>query len=159
MRVKLVPPPPDDLQDVAVAQRAVPLVPSPENDCCALIMERTDVGSRDVASTWLTFLRGVGLVRETERGFVRTRREPTRDALATGLEAGVLGARELLAALSADPLSADEAFEVVRDRVPGWERAKDHAWESTWRTRTEYLLGWLVLAGRAERLDGGYVRA
>ena len=159
MRVKLVPPSPEELDTVAAAQRAVPLVPSPEADCCALLVERIDVGSRDVAATWLTFLRGLGLVRETERGFVRTREDPTRAAIAAGLEDGVLGARELLDALTTDPTSVDEAFEVVRKRVPRWERVKDHAWESTWRTRTERLLGWLVLAGQAERVGDEYVRA
>lgn len=157
MRVKLVPPPPDDLDTVAEAQRAVPLVPSPEDDCCAFLIDRVGVESRDVASTWLAFLRGLGLVRETDRGFVRTREDPTRATIAVGLETGVFGARELLEALSTEPLSADEAFEVVRERVPRWERAKDHAWESTWRTRTERLLDWLVLGGRAERVDDGYV--
>lgn len=159
MRVKLVPPPPDDVEALARAQRAVPLVPGTEADCCARIQERLGLESRDVARTWLTFLRGLGLVREGQRGFVRTRWKPTRGALANGLEDGILGVRELLGALGTEPMTADEAFEAVEARVPRWERERDHDWRSTWRTRVGYLLEWLVLAGLAERVGDGYVRA
>lgn len=159
MRIKLVPPPPDDIGALETAQRAVPLVPSAEADCCARLQEGLDLPSRDVARTWLTFLRGLGLVREGQRGFVRTRWRPTRGALANGLVEGVLGARELLGALGADPLTAEEAFAAVEARVPGWERAKGRDWRSTWQARVGYLLDWLVLAGVAEREGDGYVRA
>lgn len=158
MRVKPVPEPADSLDTVAEAQRAVPLVPGSEADCCALLMDRIDLGARDAARTWLTFLRGVDLVRETDRGFVRTAAAPTRSTLAAGLESGVLGARELQAALGDDPLTVAAGFAAVRELVPRWERDRDPTWEDAWRARTERLLGWLVLAGLAERVEGGYVR-
>lgn len=159
MRIKLVPPPPAELSAVRVAQRAVPLVPGTEADCCGRIAARLDLASPDVARTWLAFLRGLGLVREGQRGFVRTGVEPDRATVAEGLETGVFGARELVAALDADPTTVDEAFDVVRGHVPPWERDRDPGWAGTWRTRVDHLLGWLVLAGLAEPVEGGYVRA
>jgi len=159
VRVKPIPPPPDDLDAVRAAQRAVPLVPGSEADCCALLVERLDLRSRDVARTWLTFLRGLGLVAEGDRGFVRTRVEVDRERLAGGLLDGVFPARELLDALDAGPVTGDAAFEAVEDAIPPWERAKDHDWRGTWRTRVSYLLDWLVMAGLAERVEGEYVRS
>lgn len=159
MRVKPVPEAPAELGVVAAAQRAVPLVPGSEADCCALIMDRLDLAGRDAARTWLTFLRGLGFVRETDRGFVRTREPVDRASLASGLTAGVFGARELRGALDAEPLTPGEAFGVIRPLVPRWERARDPGWEATWRERTDRLLEWLVLAGLAARAEGGYVAA
>ena len=158
MRVKPIPPPPEDLDAVGGAQRAVPLVPGSEADCCTLIADRLDLRSRDVARTWLTFLRGLGLVAETERGFVRTRVDVDRERLASGLVDGVFPARELLDALGPEPIDADEAFAAVEGTIPRWERAKEHDWRGTWRTRVGYLLDWLVLAGLAELGEDGYVR-
>ena len=159
MRFKLVPPPPDDVEVVRDVQRDVPLVPGSEADCCVRIMDTLDIGSRDVARTWLTFLRAIGLVGRSRRGFVRTGREPDRATLAAGLKAGVLGASELVDALDREPTTADEAFGSVERLIPPWERARDPNWEAIWRTRVDHLLGWLVLAGLAERVDGGYVTA
>ena len=158
MRVKPIPPPPGDLEAVRAAQRAVPLVPGSEADCCTLIADQLDLQGRDDARTWLTFLRGLGLVAEGQRGFVRTRVEVDRERLAEGLLAGVFPARELLHALDSEPLTADEAFDAVEAEIPRWERTKDHDWRGTWRTRVGYLLDWLVLAGLAERREDGYVR-
>lgn len=159
MRVKPVPPPPADLDDVETAQRAVPLVPGSEADCCGRLMDALDLRSRDVARTWLTFLRGLGLVREGELGFVRTDIDPERATIADGLSAGVFGARELVENLGEDPRQTDEAVDAVLDAVPRWERDRDPGWRETWRTRAGHLLGWLVLAGLVDRVDGGYVRA
>lgn len=158
MRVKPIPEPPDDLDAVRRAQRAVPLVPGSEADCCTRLMDELDLPSRDVARTWLTFLRGLGLVREGERGFVRTRVDVDRETVAAGLREGVFGARELLDAMGDEPLDVGEAFDAVEDDVPRWERAKDWNWRATWRTRVEHLLGWLVLAGLVRRVEAGYVR-
>lgn len=159
MRFKPVPPPPDDVETVRAAQRAVLLVPGSETDCCTRIADRLDLASPDVARTWLTFLRGLGLVREGQRGFVRTTREPDRVVVAEGLRSGVFLASELLEALGDEPTTVEAAFEQVVGHVPRWERDKDHDWEGTWRARVESLLGWLVLAGLAEREASGYVRA
>jgi hypothetical protein len=157
-RFKLVPPPPDSLDGVAAAQRAVPLVPGTEDDCCARLSRRLSLPSRDVARVWLTFLRAVDLAAERDAGFVRLSREPTAAHLRRALLDGVYGAREIHEALGPEPLDADAAFERVADAVPHWERQKDpRGWRETWRERVDRLLGWFVLVGLAERRDGGYV--
>lgn len=161
MRFKPVPAAPESLDAVAAVQRAVPLVPGSEADCCARVMDRTHVGERDEARTWLTFLRALELVRETEAGFVRERRDLEREALATAFRERVFAAGDVLDALAAadEPLSADEVFERVEPRVPQWEREKDPGgWRETWRERVRRLLEWAVLLGLAERESGGYVR-
>lgn len=159
MRVKPVPPPPADLEAVRAAQRAVPLVPGSEADCCARLLGELDLASRDVARMWLTFLRGLGFVRESGSGFVRTRAEVDRETVGAGLVDGVFLGREVLEALGTEPTGTDEAFGAVEDAIPRWERAKDHDWREVWRTRTGYLLDWLVLAGLARRGEEGYVRS
>lgn len=160
MKFKLVPPPPDSLDAVAAAQRAVPLVPGSETDCCSRLETRLDLPSRDVARTWLTFLRALDLVRETEDGsFVRTQVEPTRDYLRDRLHARVYAVDTILDELAdADrPLDADAVFERVRDRVPTWETYKQPGrWEETWRERVGHLLGWLVLVDLVQETDEEY---
>lgn len=157
-RLKPVPEPPADLAALWTARDAVPLVPKPENDCCARVMDRYGVDARDDARTWLTFLRALGLVAEADRGFHRTRDDPDRAALADRFHEGVYGAREVLDAVGDDPRTAGEAFEAVERIVPNWERHKDPAWERTWRERVRRLLDWAVLLGLAER-EGDRYRA
>lgn len=159
MRVKHVPEPPSEIASVATAQQAVPLVPESETDCCARLMSRFSPSSRDEARTWLTFLRGLGLVENTDAGYRRTRGDPTVDRLRTGLLEGIFGARELARALiAADrPLSNHQAFTAVRDHVPQWERYRTGDWESVWVGRIDRLLGWFDLVGFTTRCDAGYV--
>lgn len=160
---KLVPPAPEELTAVAGAQRAVPLVPDSEDDCCARLMRRCDFPSRDVARTWLTFLRALELVEETDSGFKRLRTDPTVDHLRSAFVERVYLAGPVFDALDAgdDPAAADVdgVFEAVRDAVPTWEHYKEPTrWEQLWRERTEHTLDWLVLLGLVDRTDGGYVR-
>lgn len=159
MRLKPLPEPPADLEAVAAAQRAVPLVPGSENDCCARLMRRRDFPSRDVARTWLTFLRALELAEETESGFKRTDREPTVENIRASFLNRVFGAEEALDALRnrVEPLPADEAFAELRGMVPGWERHKQRGWEDEWEERVGDLLEWLVLLEFAERTEDGYV--
>jgi hypothetical protein len=158
MQFKLVPPAPDSVQFVADAQRAVPLVPGTEDDCCARLRDRLDLPSRDVARTWLTFLRALELVAERESGFVRLSQEPTPTHLRTALLDRVYGARELSESLGSEPVTTASAFERFEGRIPEWERHKDPAgWRETWRERVSHLLDWLVLLGLAERHEDGYV--
>lgn len=158
MRLKPVPAAPDDLDGMWAAREAVPLVPKPEDDCCRRVMDRYGVDARDDARTWLTFLRALGLVAESDRGFHRTRDDPDRVELAARFRDAVYAAREVLDALDAadEPLDRDAVFEAVADIVPEWEKHKDPDWERTWRERVGRLLDWAALFGLAERVDGGY---
>lgn len=159
MRFKLVPEPPADPDFVAEAHRAVPLVPGSEDDCCARLLDRTDLRERDAARTWLTFLRALGLAEETDSEFVRIRRDPEPEYLRERFREGVFGAPAILAALAdADrPLSVEEVFERFRDEVPTWEQHKNpNSWEQLWRERVGHILEWSVLLGLAERTDDGY---
>jgi len=163
MRLKPLPEPPADAADgvfdaVAAAQSAVPLVPGTENDCCARLMRREGYQSRDVAREWLTFLRALELAEETDSGFRRTDREPTPEHVRESFRERVFGARETVAVLreAADPLTAETAFERLRETVPGWERHRRNSWVDHWAARTERLLDWLVLLDLAARADGGY---
>lgn len=163
MRLKPLPEPPAESEGgvfdaVAAAQSAVPLVPGTENDCCARLMRREGYQSRDVAREWLTFLRALELVEETDSGFRRTDREPTPEHVRESFRERVFGARETVTVLreADDPLTAETAFERLRETVPGWERHRRNSWVDHWTTRTERLLDWLVLLDLAARTDGGY---
>lgn len=110
-RFKPVPPAPDDLAAVETARDAVPLVPGTETDCCARIQSALGLAARDDARAWLTFLRALGVVRETDAGFVRA-----RDGAASGGEgsgggestvAGEDGGAESDAAGNGDEATAD----------------------------------------------------
>jgi hypothetical protein len=157
MRRKPVPDPPAAVDDLRELQRAVPLVPGRTDDCCARLRDRCALPDRRTANDWLAFLRALGLVRETSRGFVRTDAEPTPELVREGLLEGVLHVPEALAALRAatpeDPLTPDALFEATRDSVPRHDRARDPEWEATWRDRAARLLAWLALVDLAERVD------
>lgn len=158
MKFKPVPEPPEGLDGVADAQRAVPLVAGSENDCCARLGNRLGLPRED-ARTWLTFLRALELAEETDSGFARTRRDVDQDALAAAFRKRVFGASDLLTVLDAAdrPLSSDETFDRFADRVPTWERHKNPgSWETIWRERVDNLLGWAALLGIAERTADGY---
>ncbi|WP_256402627.1 hypothetical protein [Halorubrum salinum] len=154
MRLKPVPEPPDSLDVLREYQRAVPLVPGSTDDCCARLRDRCGLRDRQTANDWLAFLRALGLVEETPRGFVRTDAEPTAKRVREGLRDGVLLVPEALSALKAaspaDPLTPDDLFAATRESVPRHDRARDPAWEATWRERADRLLGWLALVDLAE---------
>lgn len=155
MRVKHVPPAPASLETLAAARQAIPLVPGGEADCCARIMDRLEVPSRDRARVWLTFLRGLGLVEAGPNGFVRTREDVD---LSGAFRDGVYGAREVIEVLEAeaDPVPADTVLE--RFPIPEWERRRYQDSEAVWGDRIRNLLDWLVLLGEARRTDAGYIR-
>jgi hypothetical protein len=118
-----------------------------------------DLGGRDEARTWLTFLRALGLVERTESGFVRTDRDPESEAVVTAFRERVFGAREALAALDDGAQSVAEVADAVTDAVPAWERERHGDWRATYRDRTAALLGWAVLFGLALECEDGYRRA
>ena len=159
MRFKLLPEPPASLDLVKEAQRAVPLVPGSEDDCCARLMRQVGFPARDVSRTWLTFLRALELARETDAGFVREQTDPTPDHLRDAFQRRVYGAHEVLASLDDDPRTVAEVFAAFEERVPEWEthRAAED-WRDVWRERVERILGWAVLLDLAAERDDGYVR-
>ena len=159
MQFKVVPPAPDSLEGLEAARRAVPLVPRSEDDCCARVMDRAGVPARDEAKEWLTFMRALGLVSESERGYHRTREPVERERLARAFRERVYGADDLLSALDPDaPVSAAEAFERFVDSVPDWERSRHADWQQVWGERVQRTLDWAVLFGLAGREGEGYVR-
>jgi len=144
MRYKVAPPA-RSLEFLRTARTAIPLVPDSEADCCGAIQRATGVGDREQARAYLTFLRALGLVAESDRGYHRTRSDIDRDALATAYRERVFLVSELLDAVAAGADSHGTAFEAVREVVPRWERERDPEWEQRWRTRVENLLGWAVV--------------
>jgi len=159
MRLKPLPEPPQALGAVGDAQSAVPLVPGSENDCCARLMRREGYRSRDVARTWLTFLRALELAEETDSGFRRTDHESTPENIRESFRERVFGASDTLDVLgeAEEPLTPEQAFERLRETVPGWERERRASWVEHWQERTRRLLDWLVLLDLAAHEDGGYV--
>lgn len=156
MRVKAVPAPPESIEEFEAIRKAVPLVPEPEASCCDRLGSRTEISSEE-ARDWLTFLRGMELVREGPTGFYRTREEPAD--MGEALLSGVYGAREVDEILreSDGALTANEIFERF-DAIPCWERFHHRDPEAVWRERIGRLVEWLVLLGRAERVGEGYTR-
>jgi len=166
VRLKPVPEPPSDLDALREYQRAVPLVPGDTDDCCARLRRRCDLPDRQTANDWLAFLRTLGLVEETPRGFVRADAEPTPERVREALRDGVLFVPEALAALAeasnGDPVTPDDLFAATRERVPRHDRARDPDWEATWRDRAARLLAWLALVDLATSVErtgetAGYV--
>lgn len=144
---------------VGDVQAAVPLVPGSETDCCARLGRRLDFPSRDVSRTWLTFLRGLDLARETDGEFRRTRREPTVSGVRAELLGGVLGAREIAASVAGGPTTLKDAFAAVEPLVPRWERTRTDEWEQVWRDRAARLCDWLAVLGLAAPEAGDAGRA
>jgi hypothetical protein len=154
VKFKPIPPAPEAFAYVERVQRAVPLVPGTEDDCCARLVDRLDLPSRDDARTWLTFLRALELAEETPSGYRRTDTAPTVEGCREAFLNRVFAADAVRDALANEgPLTADAAFEAVRERVPTWERHRDTEWTDAWRERVANLLDWLVLLDAAKRSD------
>ncbi|MFB6111820.1 MAG: hypothetical protein ABEJ35_04705 [Halobacteriaceae archaeon] len=158
MRRKPVPDPAADVT-LAAAQAAVPLVPQATDDCCARLVARTGVPSADAARAWLTFMQALGLVRETEDGFVRTDRDPATAELAEAFLDGVYGAREVVDVVEAAdaPLDATAVHDRL-DIVPRWEGYRDGDPETTWRRRVGALLAWAARFELVTATEDGYRR-
>lgn len=158
MRYKHLPPAPESVDAILAVQRAIPLVPAPELDCCVRVMDRTGVASRDRARTWITFLQALGLVEEADQGFVRRHNEYSVEELGNRFVTSVYGAREVIEVLAGDdaPVPSDRVIEKLEGSMPTWERQQDTGASDRWRERTEQLLEWLVVLGRIERTPTGY---
>ncbi|WP_276253361.1 hypothetical protein [Halomontanus rarus] len=159
MQFKLVPAAPDDLEYVETVQRAVPLVPGSEDDCCARIMRRTEIAPRDEARTWLTFLRALELAEEGPSGFTRTRRDPDPEHLRTAFRDRLYGVDRILEILAEadEPLSSEAVYDRFKDDVPTYEQYRwSERLEAVWSERLDRLLEWAALLDLAERVDDGY---
>jgi hypothetical protein len=183
MRFKVVPEP-RPRSFVRDAQAALPLVPSSEDDCCALLIADTELDSRDTAREWITFLQALCLVAESDGRYYQRSVDPPVSDLATAFRERVYAADEVLRVLDENgdentdededtdrevkedrsddevgaPLSAVEIFERVRDIVPEWERNHYQDWETVWRERVRRLLEWAIEFDLAERKSDGYRR-
>jgi len=155
MRYKVAPDPRTVafLRDV---QSALPLVPGTVDDCCARILDRTDLRSREEAREYLTFVRALGLAAEHDRGYSQVRDGPADGELGTPFRENVFGAREVLQALDEGSHTTAACFQTVRASVPRWERERRTDWEAAWRERTAHLLAWAVEFGLVSRQDGSY---
>ena len=159
MQFKPVPPAPDSLESLEAVRGAVPRDPEDTDDCCARLVNRTEIESRDAAAKWLTFLRALELATEEPSGFTRTRSDPDHDGLRRAFRDRVYGADELLARLemSDEPLSAAAAATGLGEAGRRGERRDCSSRFKTRRgERTERLLEWAVLLELVERTDGGY---
>jgi len=161
MKFKVVPEPAPSIDRIAEVQRAVPLVPDGETSCCVRVMEQAGVPSQDRAKEWLTFLRALELVDETDGEYRRLPREVDPEALRSAFLQRVYLAEEVVATLDAaeEPLAAETVFERLADRLPQWERLRHTDPESVWRERVNRLLEWACTFGLAERVDGAYAGA
>jgi hypothetical protein len=161
VKFKVLPEPAASVESVAEMQAAVPLVPDEETSCCARLMRRTDVAAQDAAKEWLTFLRALELVEETEGQYRRLPLEADPERLRGAFRERVYLAEEVLSVLSAveEPIGVEAVFERLEDRVPQWERLRHTDEAGVWRERVRRLLEWAVVLSLAERADGGYVAA
>lgn len=160
MRFKPVPEPPADLEFVATVQAAVPADPEAVDDCCARLVDRTSLRSRDEASTWLTFLRALELATEGPSGFGRVDREPDPDRLRSSFRERVYGAERVLEILAdADgALTADAVYERFHDGIPEYERERSgDDLEAVWGERVRRILEWAVLLDLAGEAADGYL--
>lgn len=158
MRYKVAPDPRDGLDTLAEAHRAVPLVPSQTDDCCARLQSRLDLATRDDAPKWLTFLTALELIRETDRGYKRERTDLDPATLGVAFREGIFGAREVLDVLGAEePVPVETVFGQVREIVPTWERHRHEDWEREWRERVRQLVEWAVHFELAQRRADGYM--
>jgi hypothetical protein len=155
-RYKAAPGPPT-MDALRAVHAALPLVPEDVDDCCARVVDRTDVSARDDAREWITFLRALGIAEDTDRGYRRVGTDGT-DVTAAAVRdpfaERVFGAAELLAALDdAESVSVEGGFDVLRPAIPDWERERHPDWEAVWVDRTRRLLEWCATLGLATR-DG-----
>lgn len=158
MRTKAIPPAPEELAHLSAVQSTIPLVPEPHESCCVRMAGRIADIDKDSARTWIAFMEALGLVETGELGYVRTDRSVEPATLRDAFRERVFGVQALLDHLEdGDPVDAEEAFLVIRDDIPQWERHRNpQTWEQEWRSRVAALLEWARLLGLVELADGGY---
>lgn len=167
MQFKPVPEPPTDadpIETVEAVLAALPAESDPELDCCARVIERTEVEDRDTASHWITFLRALELAVAEPAGYRRVAVDgaPERDSVAGTFRDRVVGVDDILDVLPDRTESAIDGASVFdrldeTDGIPGSVRRRHgDRLERHWTDRIERVLGWAVAFDLAERVDGGY---
>lgn len=154
-------PPAATVETLREVRGAVPRSPAETDDCCARIVERTAVGTREDASAWLVFLSALGCVERSDAGYYREPRDgETRNGerpieeLAGAFESGVFGVRELLSVLEEGrPLGPAETLERLDGRTRRRLARTGAAEEYVTR-----VLGWAEVFGLVRADDDGYVR-
>lgn len=157
MRYKPVPSP-RPVDAIADVRDALPLVPDSVDDCCARLLDRGVVETREQAQQWLPFLVALELAAEADGKYYQRREDVDPDRLAARFRDRVLGVEAVLSALdaSAEPQTTAAVFASTRGVVPNWERNRRPDWETAWERRTERVLSWSVRFGLVEAVDGGY---
>ncbi|ARS88492.1 hypothetical protein [Natrarchaeobaculum aegyptiacum] len=157
MKFKPVPEPPDALEGLERVVHTVPARSVAVDDCCAHLVAKTDLETREEAAAWLTFLRALELVDEGREGYYRLEGASSSDGVDDrGTDVArcrrafvdrVYGVEAVLAALEAvgKPLSASELADGVDDRL-----VSDRSGSGE---RLVRLLEWAVLFDLVER-DG-----
>ncbi|MFC4437973.1 MULTISPECIES: hypothetical protein [Natrialbaceae] len=161
MQFKPVPPAPDSLESLETVRRAVPRDPEDADDCCARLVDRTEIESRGAAAAWLTFLRALELATVSTSGFARIRRDFDLESLRRAFRDRVYRADELLARLEAadDPLTTKATVTHLSETSSHNARhERSSRLEKRREARIERLLEWAVLPGLAERTENGYRR-
>lgn len=161
MRFKVVPESPASIGVIDEFHAALPLVPADEDTCCARLVARTPIDARDRAREWLTFLRALELVEETDDGYRRLRTDSDLEKRRLAFRERVYLVEEVLDAIESahEPLSAETVFARVETYIPAWERLRHDDSGRIWRDRVARILEWGVRFDLLERVETGYVVA
>lgn len=169
-----IPDPPDSLDRIAAVHEALPTEPDPELDCCARVIERTAVETREAAADWITFLRALEVVAKAPNGYRRAPMpgdvepdsdvdgDPNLEQLARAFRDRVVGVDAVLSTLDdEDGLAAEVIYGqlVATDSIPTSDRRRyGDRLRSIWIDRIDRILEWATLFELVERVDGAYRR-
>lgn len=158
MRFKAVPPPPETLDGLEAAWKAIPLVPEGEAGCCQRLASRIERVDLDEARQWVAMMRALDIVERTETGYVRVRPLPEATVLGTRFRENVFGVDEIISHLAeSGPASPEDCFEAIEEVIPQWERNRNPGtWRTVWARRVQYVLDWGVLFGNFAQDQAGY---
>lgn len=169
MQFKPIPEPPASLDGLAAVRDALPREPDPDADCCARVIERTTVETRDAAADWITFCRALELAAVEADGYRRGAPKTASaeggtldpDCLAGAFRDRIRGADAVLRALERanEPVVPETLFAHLdaADEIPASERRRHgDEFPAVWTDRVERILEWAVLFDAVEPVDDGY---
>jgi len=116
MEYRLVPPP-GSIERLHAIRETVPSDPNAVEDCCAHLIEHTDISSRTVAEQWLVFLRALGLVATDGGRYYRTEQAIDRSELCVALQSNIAGATAIADWLSSNRLADHDEKKVAEDEI------------------------------------------